>query len=149
LINSLLESDIQRTAEVRIGDSRGRHATTSRELFFLPGGGLMIDNPGLREIQLWGDGASIETAFNDIHLLALRCRFKDCSHITEPDCAVRGAVEEGELSRDRYENYLKMVRELQHLKVKADKGAQAAERDRWKPIMKGSKHYQRYKRTRS
>ena len=80
-------------------DDEGRHTTTHRELIVLPGGGVVIDTPGIRELQLWGGG--VEEAFADVEELALRCRFSDCSHNTEPGCAVKAALVSGELSRER------------------------------------------------
>ena len=103
LINRLLGREVQRTGEVREGDDRGRHTTTHRELFRAPTGGLLIDTPGLREIQLWEGDQGIESAFPEIEELAERCRFADCQHRGEPGCAVEAAVASGELSAERME----------------------------------------------
>ena len=110
LINRLRGDDRQRTAEVRASDSRGRHTTTHRELLELPGGGLLIDTPGMREVQLW-DG-SLEDAFADVHALAAGCHFRDCKHDTEPRCAVAAAAEHGGLDPARLESYRRLQREL-------------------------------------
>jgi ribosome biogenesis GTPase len=146
LINTLLGEQRQETGEVRKGDSKGRHITASRELFLIPGGGIIIDNPGIREIQLWGDAGSLDEVFSDIQVLALDCKFKDCTHISEPKCTVKKAVEDGELSRQRYENYLKMRKELDFLKQKTEMGSEAAEKARWRGVLKDAKKYKKYKR---
>jgi ribosome biogenesis GTPase len=120
IINGLLGEDRLDTGGVRLHDSRGRHTTTRRELLLLPGGGLVIDTPGLRRIQLWGDQAGLERAFPDIEQLVRECRFSDCSHHTEPGCAVQAAIARGDLSADRLQNYLKLQRELRNLEVRKD-----------------------------
>ncbi|MDH4161907.1 MAG: ribosome small subunit-dependent GTPase A [Nitrospirota bacterium] len=120
IINHLAGRELLRTAEVREGDSRGRHTTTHRELFLLPSGGIVIDTPGMRELGLWDAGAGIERAFGDIEALVPACAFRDCTHRVEPGCAVRDAVERGDLDRDRYESFLKLGREQEHLEAKTD-----------------------------
>lgn len=115
LINRLYGEAIQPTTEVRERDSKGRHTTTWRELIVLPNGGLVIDTPGMREFHLWMAGEGLREAFPDIALLALRCRFRDCRHGTEKDCAVQAALARGELPRERFENFLKLRRELEYL----------------------------------
>jgi ribosome biogenesis GTPase len=97
ILNSLLGTDVQRIAGVRIHDSRGRHTTTGRELFLLPHGWLLMDTPGLRELQLRSDEAAVERGFTDIAALAARCRFRDCKHNGEPGCAVAGAIDKARL----------------------------------------------------
>ncbi|MBN1211539.1 MAG: ribosome small subunit-dependent GTPase A, partial [candidate division Zixibacteria bacterium] len=109
-----------RTQEVRADDQRGRHTTTHRELLLLPSGGIVIDTPGLRELQLWDDEAGLSRTFADIEELAGRCRFNDCRHESEPGCAVREALENGSLNQNRFQNYLKMQKELRHLKIRKD-----------------------------
>jgi ribosome biogenesis GTPase len=146
LINRLLREERLKTGDVRKGDGKGRHVTTSRELIQLPKGAVLIDNPGIRELQLWGDDSMLEDAFKDIHELGLGCRFKDCQHESEPGCEVKNAVEDGRLDEARYNNYLKMKRELHHLVVKMDKGAASMERAKWRGIVKDVKHYYRYKK---
>ena len=98
LVNRLLGREKQKTREVREADQRGRHTTTHRELILLPGGALLLDTPGLRELQLWSDGGGLEAAFEDVRGRAPACRFRDCGHVHEPGCAVRAAVEAGELA---------------------------------------------------
>lgn len=112
LVNRLLGSERQSVGAVREDDSRGRHTTTRRELLNLPGGGLVIDTPGLRELQLWGDPDKLQGVFSDIEELALQCRFRDCTHVNEPGCAVNAAVEDGTIDLDRYESFLKLRREF-------------------------------------
>lgn len=119
LINALLGVEKLRTGEVR-EDGRGRHTTTYRELVQLPSGALIIDTPGLRELQLWDGGESIQDAFTDIAELAQQCRFGDCAHESEPGCAVRAAVERGELPADRLESFHRLQRELAHIEEKTD-----------------------------
>jgi ribosome biogenesis GTPase / thiamine phosphate phosphatase len=136
LINSLIGREVQRTAEVMADGARGRHTTTHRELIILPGGGLIIDTPGLREIQLWDVGDSLDTAFRDIDTLAAGCRFRDCRHETEPGCAVRLAVAEGRLEADRLESYVKLRRESVHLAEKQDQLALLEKKRKWKTIAK-------------
>ena len=110
LINRLRGDERQRTAEVRASDSRGRHTTTHRELLELPGGGLLIDTPGMREMQLWE--GSLEDAFADIHALAAGCHFRDCRHLSEPRCAVAAAAEHGGLDPARLDSFRRLQREL-------------------------------------
>ncbi|MCP4895995.1 MAG: ribosome small subunit-dependent GTPase A [bacterium] len=120
LVNSLLNEERLTTSHVRAGDSKGRHTTTRRELVILPGGGCLIDTPGVRELGLWLEPSALEHAYSDIAELAKKCRFVDCSHTNEPGCAVRKAVDEGELSVDRIEGYLKLQREAESLELRRD-----------------------------
>ena len=115
IINRLLGTDRQRTGEVSKAVGKGRHVTTRRELIPIPGGGLLMDTPGLRELQLWGEESNLEGAFEDIEALARECRFRDCRHDNEPGCAVRASLEAGTLSPERLHNFEKMQRELRFL----------------------------------
>ena len=108
IANALMGEDVFRTREVRESDSRGRHTTTGRQLVILPGGGILIDTPGMRELQLWDTGESVAGAFSDIELLAEGCRFRDCQHAAEPGCAVRAAVADGTLPEIRLESFRKL-----------------------------------------
>ncbi len=121
IINRLLGAERQATAPVREADSHGRHTTSRRELIVLPGGGLLIDTPGMRELQLWADEESLTRAFGDIEKLAADCRFKDCRHEDEPGCAVRRAAGDGTLGPGRLESYLKQRGEIERLARKQDK----------------------------
>jgi ribosome biogenesis GTPase len=120
IINRLLGNAVQSTLPVRENDDRGRHSTTSRQMFVLSGGGLVIDTPGMRELQLWDVDSGISTAFEEIDEIAPRCRYRDCSHQAEPGCAVRAAVEEGRLEADRLANFLKLRAEQAYLDRKVD-----------------------------
>jgi ribosome biogenesis GTPase len=134
LVNRWLGEDRLRTAEVRASDGRGRHATTRRELFRLPGGQLVIDTPGLRELRLWGDRESLAGAFGDIEELAAGCRFRDCRHEGEPGCAVQRSLGDGGLDVGRFESYLEQGRELDYLRRRCDVRARKAEEGRWRRI---------------
>jgi ribosome biogenesis GTPase len=136
LVNALLGEQLQATAPVRAADSRGRHTTTHRELFTLPGGALLIDTPGIRSLEVVGADEGVDTAFDEIALLAESCRFRDCRHRDEPGCAVRGAVADGTLSPDRLASHEKLERELAHARRREDPRAAAEERRRWKAISK-------------
>ncbi len=136
LVNRLLGREEQRTQEVRAADQRGRHTTSQREIFALPGGALLIDTPGLREVQLWAEGMGIETAFEDVSALGATCRFSDCSHVAEPGCAVRAAVGEGRLDPARLDSYLRLAAELRALQVREDPLRRREERARWRSIHK-------------
>jgi RsgA GTPase len=119
LINRLLGRHTQRTGGLR-SDGKGRHTTTTRSLFARPGGGLVLDTPGMRELQLWEGSAGHESAFADVEDFTGNCRFRDCSHTTEPGCAVLEAVRAGELSQERWESYHKLRREIAYLESKND-----------------------------
>ena len=136
LVNTLLGEARQSTAAVREHDSRGRHTTTHRELFVLPGGALLVDTPGIRAIQVAGADDGVDATFDDIAELALACRFSDCRHDGEPGCAVRAALDEGRLSAGRLAGHRKLERELAHAERRGDPRAQAEERRRWRAIQK-------------
>ena len=121
--NVLVGRSVQRTRGVREDDSRGRHTTTHRELILLPQGGIIIDTPGLRELQLWGDEEDLQEVFEDIDSLSQFCKFRDCQHESEPGCAVLAAIEEGTLLRGRLESYKKLSRELAFLSRRQDEFA--------------------------
>lgn len=136
LINHFAGREILHTASVREKDGKGRHTTTHRELILLPTGGLLLDTPGMRELQLWGTDDNLDKSFADIDELAAGCRFSDCSHETEPGCAVIAAVESGALAAERINNYMKLKKELTYLERKTDVQAEQAERKKWKAISK-------------
>jgi ribosome biogenesis GTPase / thiamine phosphate phosphatase len=140
LINALLGEERLATGDVR-SDGRGRHTTTTRELLVLPGGGILIDTPGLRELQLWDADEGLERAFGDVAELTAQCRFSDCSHETEPGCAIRAALEDGSLPADRWESYVKLQRELAHLERKLDPRLRAEERKRWAALSKAQRQH--------
>jgi len=111
LVNALVGHEVQRTAEVREDDQRGRHTTVAAELISLPGGAWLLDTPGLRAVTLWTSGIGIERAFRDVFDIAEKCRFRDCKHLDEPDCAVTAAIESGALAEIRLESMRRLVAE--------------------------------------
>jgi ribosome biogenesis GTPase len=137
ILNRLLGDERQRTTAVRASDNRGRHTTTTRELFVMPGGWLLMDLPGLREVQLWATTEDLTDSFEDIQELAQACRFRDCAHAGEPGCAVEAAG----LDPARLANYLKMQRELAHLERKVDPRLAKETRAKWKAIEKSVRHH--------
>jgi ribosome biogenesis GTPase len=136
IVNHLLGAEVLRVSPVRESDGRGRHTTTHRELLRLPGGALLIDTPGLREVQLWNDDeeGALEQAFGDIASLATACRFKDCRHQTEPGCAVKAAVAKGALESGRLASHTKLQRELGFLERKQDKRAKAEHKKKYREM---------------
>lgn len=134
LVNRLYGQDVQATAGIREDDGRGRHTTTHRELVLLPEGGLLLDTPGMRELQLWEADEGMSAGFRDVESLALECRFQDCTHRREPGCAVQEALRRGKLDRGRYGSYLKLQRELAFLSRKEDARMRLQERSRRKQI---------------
>jgi ribosome biogenesis GTPase / thiamine phosphate phosphatase len=141
LINGLLGEQRQATREVRLSDGRGRHTTVARELVQMPGGGVLIDTPGLRALGLTGSEDGISSAFPDIEQLAGSCRFGDCTHGHEPGCAVRSAVETGLLPADRLASYQKLMREAQVVAAKTDARGRAEEHRRDRIFGKAAKDY--------
>jgi ribosome biogenesis GTPase len=136
IVNRLVGHDLLRTQDVRESDSRGRHTSTARQLVLLPGTGVLIDTPGMRELQLWDTAEAIPAAFGDIDALAGACRFRDCRHLQEPGCAVRAAVAAGELSPGRFESYHKLQAEQAHQSRQLDERAQMDEKRRTKAATK-------------
>ncbi|MBF6214306.1 ribosome small subunit-dependent GTPase A [Nocardia puris] len=145
LANALLGADVFATNAVRSVDKKGRHTTVHRELRPLPGGGTLIDTPGLRGIGLWDAADGIEKTFSDIESLAAACRFHDCAHNGEPGCAVRAAIESGALTERRLESYRKLARENEWMRARTDKRLQAEREQVWKDI---AKHQRRMYRER-
>ncbi|MEL7356939.1 MAG: ribosome small subunit-dependent GTPase A [Cyanobacteria bacterium J06560_6] len=136
LTNQLMGEAIQATQSVRADDSRGRHTTTHREMLRLPSGALLIDTPGMRELQISSTADSVEETFSDIESLAERCRFRDCQHQSEPGCAIQAAISEGALSAKRLSSYQKLQREQAYQNRRQDKQAQSNAKARWKKITK-------------
>ena len=139
LINALARDDALPTGEVREKDSKGRHTTTRRELVSTPAGAMVIDTPGMRELQLWDAEMGVDEAFPDITALALRCRFGNCGHSNEPGCAVRAAREGGELAGDRWASYHKLKAEQAAETRKHDKTAAASTQAHWKKVNTGTR----------
>ena len=139
IVNRLLGRDAQKTGDVRESDSKGRHTTTARHLVELPSGACLVDTPGMRELQLWVDEESVDAAFDDVAALATQCRFVDCSHASEPGCAVLAAVERGALDADRLESYRRLLRESAYEERKRDPAAAAEHKRRWKQVDRAQK----------
>jgi ribosome biogenesis GTPase / thiamine phosphate phosphatase len=138
LINQLMGADVMRTREIhRSGE--GRHMTSHRQLVHLPGGGMIIDTPGLREAQLWEGEDALSGVFEDIEALAMRCRFADCSHETEPGCAIKAAIDAETLDPERFRSYRKLQRELRAVAAKSDARLRAEDRKKWKQIAVAAK----------
>ena len=144
LVNALLGDDRQATAEVREGNSRGRHTTTHRELFELPGGALLVDTPGIRSLEVLGAEEGVDAAFDDVADIAATCRFSNCKHEGEPGCAIRAALADGRLTEDRLASQRKLERELARVAREGDPRARAEHRRTWKLIHKSvDEHMQR------
>lgn len=139
LLNHLLGAERMATAEVRRKDDRGRHTTSHRELFWLPTGGAVIDNPGMREIQLWLEGDGLDRTFSDIDELATGCRFSDCTHRHEPGCAVRAAVERGDLDAARLDSFHRLRDEIEVTERRRSPAEQRAHARRFAKIVKQAK----------
>jgi ribosome biogenesis GTPase len=135
LTTALLGREAQRTAPVRASDDRGVHTTSGRELFLVPGGGALVDGPGMRELRLW-DASGLDAAFEDLAEMAARCRFRDCSHGEEPGCAVRDAIADGRIDAARVESHRKLELELERQAARRQGGAARAERERWMAVSK-------------
>jgi ribosome biogenesis GTPase / thiamine phosphate phosphatase len=134
LTNALIGHQKQEVKEIREGDDRGRHTTTHRELIVLEQGGILIDTPGMRELQLWEADEGLGMSFSDVESLAEECKFKDCAHQKEPGCAVQKAISDGTLDIGRYNSYVKLQKELAYLDRKENRHAALAEKAKWKQI---------------
>ncbi|MFS0561638.1 ribosome small subunit-dependent GTPase A [Terribacillus sp. 179-K 1B1 HS] len=140
LVNLLYGKEVQLAGDIRKDDGKGRHTTTHRELIQLPGGGMVIDTPGMRELQLWDQRQSgMSAAFSDIEELGDECRFRDCTHRNEPGCRVQEAVESGGLEAERLHSYFKLQRELRYLDTKSSAKAQLEQRKQFKQLSKSVK----------
>lgn len=141
LLNALMGSDVQTTRGVRASDGRGRHTTTLRELFLLPGGGCLIDTPGIREVGLTADGSDLDTTFSEISALAEGCRFRDCTHGAEPGCAVQAALADGTLDSGRHSHYLRLRREAAFEAARTDERLRREREERWRRISRLQKQF--------
>jgi ribosome biogenesis GTPase len=141
LVNALLGEERQATREVRLSDGKGRHTTVSRELFVMPGGGVLLDTPGMRALAMTDSGQGIEAAFPDIDVLAQDCRFRDCGHSNEPGCAVLRAVEDGALPAARLASYQKLQAEVRVAAAKTDERLRADQVRKAKTISKDARRY--------
>jgi ribosome biogenesis GTPase / thiamine phosphate phosphatase len=142
LVNALLGEEKQETGEVRQDNRMGRHTTTRRELILLSSGGIMIDTPGMREIQMWAGEDNLQGAFVDIEMWAEECRYTDCSHNAEPGCTVKAAIDHGELDPARLESYRKLQNELKYLASREQQSTRLYEKQKWKQISKWAKEIQ-------
>lgn len=143
LVNHLIGKEVLKTQAVREGDQKGRHTTTARHLFQLPGGGMIIDTPGMRELGLLDHETGVGTLFADIEELANQCKFSNCEHATEPGCAVKAAIASGALDSDRMEAYRKLERELIFERNKTDKAFASETRKKWKQASKSMKTFKK------
>jgi len=140
LTNTLIGHQKQQVKEVREGDDRGRHTTTHRELIVLEqGGGILIDTPGMRELQLWEADEGLSQSFSDVESLAENCKFRDCKHEKEPGCAIQQAISDGTLDMDRYNSYVKLQKELAYIERKENQRAALAEKAKWKQVSNNQK----------
>lgn len=146
IINYFLGFDKMKVQSTSEEKSKGRHTTTHRELVQLENGALFIDTPGMRELQLWGDEENLKHSFVDIDQIAQNCKFIDCKHVTEPGCAVKQALDSGEIDEKRYENYQKMLRELKHLSRRKDQLGRHLEKQRGKKFASMIKQTKRLKK---
>jgi len=149
LVNRLVGHDLQRTRAVRESDHKGRHTTTHRQLIVLPGGALLIDTPGLRELQLWDTGDGLGAAFDDIEAQAPACRFRDCRHDMEPGCAVKAAVAEGRIEERRLQSYLELRREQDSLARRQDERAALEQKRQGKILGRAIKSFYQVNKKRS
>lgn len=139
LVNAVSGSDLMKVSEIRENDSKGHHTTTHRQLIALPDGTMIIDTPGMRELGMWEVSEGLDNAFSDIDELAEKCRFRDCTHQKEPGCAVKAAIESGELPEERWNNYLKLKKEARFLEGKENAKIRQEDAARWKAISKAAK----------
>lgn len=146
LVNCLLGEEKMKVNTIRKDDSKGRHTTTHRQLISLPTGAMIIDTPGMRELALWDSEEGISNSFSDIKKLATMCKFSDCTHSREPQCAVKKAIEDGTLDIGRYESYVKLQREARYFESKSNRQLQEAIEKRMKDISKFSKAKKKFRR---
>lgn len=147
LVNRFAGRELMAVKETRVDDDEGRHTTTHRELIQLPGGGIVIDTPGLRELQLWDAGGdAVGLAFSDIEELARSCRFADCSHKSEPGCAVKGALLTGTLTYERHASWLKLQRELRAMEIRASARLRQDEKRKWQQRTRDGRNRLKHKR---
>ena len=146
ILNKLLGVDHQEVGEVRETDGHGRHITAYRELFILPKGGMIIDNPGVREMQLWSKGEGLSEIFKDVEEIIQQCKFTNCNHENEPGCAVKEALDTGKLDPRRYAHYLKLKKEVEFLAIKQKQMVRRTEKIKWKGIAKQRKEIKKYRK---
>lgn len=140
IINSLIGREAMETGGLRIGDHQGRHTTTHKEILTLENGSELMDCPGMREVQIWGDSHSVDEAFSDIAELSNQCRFNNCSHTNEPGCRILMALKSGEIKEERLRSYFKLLRELERLELRRHSSADHLEKAKWKKIYQNFKN---------
>ncbi|MBL4934166.1 ribosome small subunit-dependent GTPase A [Clostridium sp. YIM B02515] len=143
LVNAIAGEEIMKVNNIREDDSRGRHTTTHRELIMMENGTMIIDTPGMRELGMWNASEGLDTVFSDIEKLSGNCRFRDCSHGSEPGCAVKSALQSGELTKARWESYIKLKKEIRFAEMKENASIRANEKARWKSISKAQKQFKK------
>lgn len=139
LINVLTGEDSMEVSEISLYKDKGRHTTSHRELILIESGGMIIDTPGMRELQLWEGSDGISETFSDVEKYLGKCRFSDCRHDTEPGCAIKNVIESGELDERRFKSYIKLQREIRHFENKSNIKAALAEKKKWKKVTAGAK----------
>lgn len=145
LVNRFVGRELMAVKETRADDDEGRHTTTHRELILLPGGGMVIDTPGLRELQLWDGSSGLDETFADVDELAGACRFNDCTHTREPGCAVIAAVEDGSMTAERLQSWRKLQRELRSIAIRHDARLRKEERRKWQLISREARARTRHR----
>jgi len=143
LVNALFGEEVMNVNTIREDDSKGRHTTTHRQLIKLKNDAMIIDTPGMRELEMWNVSEGLEIVFDEIEELAKSCKFKDCMHEKEPGCVVRLALENGELSKERWDNYIKLKKEARFAEGKENANVRLQEKARWKGISKFQKESKR------
>ena len=146
LLNHFIGDGTQRVQDIREGDDKGKHTTTSRELFFLEEGGMLIDTPGLREIQVFGDDSHLTTGFQEVESLIRSCRYSNCTHEQEDGCAIREALETGTLKAENWSQFLKLQKELAFANRKMDKREQSNAKKRWRDINVGMRQRRKFEK---
>jgi len=143
LVNAISGEEIMKVNTIREGDSKGRHTTTHRQLIKLKNHGMIIDTPGMRELGLWDVSEGLDKAFDEIEEFAKKCKFKDCTHGYEPGCAVKAALESGELPKERWQNYIKLKKEAKFAEQKENASLRLKEKSKWKSVSKIQKEMKR------
>lgn len=145
LVNAVAGEEIMKVSSIREDDSKGRHTTTHRQLIMLENGTMIIDTPGMRELGMWNASEGLDTAFADIEELSEKCKFRDCSHQSEPDCAVKKALENGQLSDKRWQNYLKLKKEIEYAQRKESMSMRLKEKAYYKNLSKSQRQHKKEK----
>jgi len=146
LINRLSDWTKMKVSDISLYKDKGRHTTSHRELIVLPTGGLIIDTPGMRELQMWEGSEGVTETFQDIEKFMGKCKFSDCKHATEPGCAIKTAIKSGEINEDRYNSYLKLQREVSYFERRQNKKTALEEKKKWKKLSNDAKKHGKVKR---